>query len=75
MTVQCVECVHLSRRDTPREFRDLRLLVCKRGPAWQFYAPLYPHPCTKFEQAPADEVKARREWINRKPTHDESSVP
>lgn len=67
MTVRCVECAHLSRKDTPREFRDLRLLRCARGADGEFYAPEFPRSCAKFTAAPANEVEARRAWINRKP--------
>lgn len=67
MAVKCVECVHLSRKDTPRDFRDLRLLRCARGKPWEFYPPTYPRECAKFTPAPADDVQARLKWINSKP--------
>lgn len=63
MTVRCVECVHLSRKDTPREFRDLRLLRCARGDRWQFYPPEFPRECAKFKPEADDVVQARREWL------------
>lgn len=65
MKVACIDCVHLTRKDTPREFRDLRLLRCKKAPAHEFFSPSYPRECIKFAPASADEAKARREWLNK----------
>lgn len=65
MPVKCVECVHLSRKDTPRAMRNLRLLVCKRAPLWEFYAPEFPRECAKFKPEKPAIVQARREWIAR----------
>lgn len=65
MAVKCVECVHLSRKDTPREMRDLRLLRCARGQRWEFYPPEFPRECAKFKPEAADVVAQRRAWIHK----------
>ena len=67
MKVTCIDCVHLSGKNTPREFIKLRLLRCKKAPPHEFFSPIYQRECLKFAPVSADEAKARREWLN-KPT-------
>ncbi len=75
MTVRCVECVHLSRQDTPREFRDLGLLRCLRGERWSFYSPEFPRNCAKFKAEAADNVEARRKWLAKRRPSITSTTP
>jgi len=65
MKVACIDCVHLSGKNTPREFIKLRLLRCKKAPPNQFFSPIYQRECLKFAPVSAAESKARREWLNK----------
>lgn len=64
--VECVACIHQSRKETPRAFRDLGLLRCLKAPPHQFFSPTYLRGCEKFRQADQNEVEKRREWIAKR---------
>lgn len=65
MIVECIDCVHLSAKDTPPEFRKIQMLRCQRAPRHEFFSPEYPRECAKFSQATGAESQARRAWLNR----------
>lgn len=68
MTVECIACVHLSRKETPRDFRDLGLLRCLKDSAHRFFSPSFPRDCDRFRPADPNEVEMRREWIAKRPS-------
>lgn len=68
MTVECVGCQHLNRKDAPREWRDLGFLVCNRAPFRGHYVnPTWPRECTRFAPCAPDEADARRQWLASRP--------
>lgn len=68
MSVECVECLHLKRKEAPREFRDLGLLVCGRAPYRGVYVnPTWPRECARFQPCEPEEADARRDWLSKRP--------
>ena len=72
MTVRCIDCRNYKMSTSPRKM--LGLFLCANGPAWEYPSPYHDRECAMFEQAEADVVAKRVEFLKpepamRKPGH------
>lgn len=59
----CSICTHWN----PRKSGDMakqRMAIYDKGPRWTYYPPH--HTCKAFKEAPADMVKKRAAWLEKR---------
>ncbi|NYT25372.1 hypothetical protein H0A73_17365 [Alcaligenaceae bacterium] len=62
MTVQCITCRHFNLRDAGRMAHE-GFGNCAHRAAHEFTGARYQRVCGQHEEAPADAVEKRREWL------------
>jgi hypothetical protein len=62
---RCVECGRLNLKAAERMAHH-GFGCCGLRPAWEFYPVSREKECGNFTQAPAEQVKERIEWLDRK---------